>query len=83
MDPDGEIVPTRVTGSIDGGRRRALRDLAVAVNGRIRATGRSFRLRGKPAEFFSMLVPEDVAAAGRNEVELLRGRVPDGRLAPL
>ena len=82
MDPDGEIVPTRVTGSIDGGDGVALRDLAVAVNGRIRATGRSFRLRGKPAEHFSMLVPEESLRPGANEVELFEVR-PDGRLAPL
>src|SRR5215207_2664003 len=50
VDPAGEIVPTRVTGSIEGGTGAGLRDVAVAVNGRIRATGRSFRLRGKSAE---------------------------------
>jgi hypothetical protein len=82
VNPAGEIVPTRVTGSIEGGRGARLRDVAVAVNGRIRATGRSFRLRGKPAERFSMVVPEESLRRGPNEIELFEVR-PDGRLAPL
>jgi Sulfatase len=82
VDPAGQIVPTRVTGSIEGGEGGDLREVAVAVNGRIRATGRSFRLRGKPAERFSMLVPEESLRPGRNEVELFEVRT-GGRLAAL
>jgi hypothetical protein len=81
VDPAGEVVPTRMTGTIVGGSG-GLRDVAVAVNGRIRATGRSFRLRGKPKERFSMLVPEESLRPGANEVELYEVR-RDGRLAPL
>ena len=58
-----------MTGTIVGGAGEP-RDVAVAVNGRIRATGRSFRLRGKPKERFSMLVPEDALRPGANSVEL-------------
>ena len=54
----------------------------MAVNGRIRATGRSFRLRGKPKERFSMLVPEESLRPGPNRVELYEVR-PGPRLAPL
>jgi hypothetical protein len=78
----GELVPTRVTGTLGRGRPGTLRDLAVAVNGRIRAVGRSFRLRFKRHEYFSLLVPEDSLRPGRNVVELFevdRG----GRLEPL
>jgi hypothetical protein len=65
-----EILPTRVTGTIEGGPPGGLRDVAAAVNGRVRATGRSFRLRGRRAEYFSLLVPEDSLRTGRNVVEL-------------
>lgn len=81
VDPADELLPTRITGTIVGGTGE-LRDVAVAVNGRIRATGRSFRLRGKPKERFSMLVPEDSLRRGTNPVDLFEVR-PDGRLAPL
>jgi hypothetical protein len=81
VDPADEILPTRVTGTIVGGTGE-LRDVAVAVNGRIRATGRSFRLRGNPRERFSMLVPEDSLRPGANRVELFEVR-PGERLAPL
>jgi hypothetical protein len=58
-----------------------VRDLAVAVNDRVAALGRSFHLRRRAGEFFSMIVPEDVLREGRNELLVLevRGR----RLVPL
>jgi hypothetical protein len=59
-----------------------MRDLAVAVNGRIQAVGRSFHLRGRPTEFFSMIVPESALRPGRNRVEVLEVG-PGGRLARL
>ncbi len=77
-----EVFPTRVTGRIVGGRPGRLRDLAVAVNGRIRAVGRSFRLQGRPRESYSFVVPESSLRPGRNEVELFEVR-PDGRLVRL
>jgi hypothetical protein len=77
-----ELIPTRVTGSLGRGRPRRLRDLAVAVNGRICAVGRSFRLRRRPTEYFSLLVPEDALRPGRNVVELFEVR-PSGRLVQL
>ena len=83
MRVDGsEIFPTRVTGRIVGGRQGRLRDLAVAVNGRIRAVGRSFRLQGRPRESYSFVVPEGSLRPGRNEVELFEVR-PGGRLVRL
>jgi Sulfatase len=80
--PGDEVRPTRVTGVLRRDGRGRLRDLAVAVNGRIHAVGRSFRLRRRTTEYFSLLVPEDSLRPGRNLVELfevLRG----GRLVPL
>jgi hypothetical protein len=82
VDPAEEILPTRVTGRLAGGAAGAMRDLAVAVNGRIRAVGRSFHLRGRRAEFFSLMVPESSLRRGVNAIELLEVR-PDGRLALL
>jgi hypothetical protein len=82
VDPSEEILPTRVTGRLPDTPPGTTRDLAVAVNGRIQAVGRSFHLRGRPTEFFSMLVPESALRAGANTVEVLEVR-PDGRLARL
>jgi hypothetical protein len=82
VDPDAEILPTRVTGRLVGSPSGAMRDLAVAVNGRIRAVGRSFHLRGRRTEFFSLLVPESALRPGRNAVTLLEVR-QDGSLARL
>ena len=67
---------------VRGGPPTGLRDVAVAVNGRIQATGRSFRLRGRPYEYYSLLMPEEALRPGRNEIELFEVR-PDGRLASL
>ena len=61
---------TQVAGSITGAKRGAKRDLAVAVNGRIEAVGRSFRLRGSRKESYAIMVPELALRPGRNIVEL-------------
>ena len=77
-----QILPTRVTGRLRGGPAGALRDLAVAVNGRIEAVGRSFHLDGRATEFFSLIVPESALRRGHNAVDLLEVR-PGGRLVRL
>ena len=71
VEPSNQILPTRITGRLHGGRPGRLRDLAVAVNGRIAAVGRSFRLRGQSTEFFSMIVPETALRRGHNDVRLV------------
>ena len=76
------VFPTRVTGRLDGRGRTPLRDLAVGVNGRIVAVGRSFRLRGDSREWFSMMVPEESLHGGRNRVQVLEV-APGGRLLRL
>ena len=65
------LVPAQVTGTLRGGRRGARRSLALAVNGRIEVTGRSWRLRGSRAERFALNVPEAALREGRNDVRLL------------
>jgi hypothetical protein len=82
VDRSEEIIPTRVTGRLPGTPRGKMRDLAVAVNGRIEAVGRSFHLRGRRTEFFSLLVPESALRRGRNQLEVLEVG-PGGRLTRL
>jgi hypothetical protein len=82
VDPRGPIVPTRVVGRIEGSGPGAVRDLAVAVNGRVWAVGRSFHLRGRPSELFSLIVPERALHRGDNRLQLLEVE-PDGGLVSL
>jgi hypothetical protein len=63
--------PALVSGYIRGGRGRRRRSLAIAVNGRIVATGRSFFLRGSSREGYAILVPEESFTQGRNRVQVL------------
>ena len=72
----GGIAPTQVAGRIRGSAPGRERDIAVAVNGRIAAVGRSFHLRGEDLESYSVMVPEDALREGRNKVEVLE--VTDG-----
>lgn len=71
VDPRSGIVPAHVVGTIEHGARGGGRTLAVAVNGRVAATGVSFTLKGLTTEQFSLIVPERVLRPGRNRVELL------------
>ena len=81
VDPTQELLPTQFEGRLAGGPPGAMRDLAVAVNGHIRAVGRSFHLRGKRAEFFSLMIPESALRPGHNDVELLEVRRGGGLTA--
>ena len=65
------IVPSQIAGRIHGSGAPRERDLAIAVNGRIEAVGRSFRLMGETVESYSVMVPEDALREGRNTVEVL------------
>ena len=74
VDPRERILPSRVVGRLRGSSRGEVRDLAVALNGRIAAVGRSFWLRGRRSEFFSVMVPETSLHPGRNRVDVLEVR---------
>ena len=74
------VFPTRVTGQLHGMPVGRHADLALAVNGRIRAVGRSFDLSVKRREFFSFLVPETALRTGTNRLVLFEVR-DGGRLA--
>jgi Sulfatase len=65
------VFPTRVTGSLHDVAPGEHRDLALAVNGRIRATSRSFDFgRGAP-EYYSFQLPETALRPGPNRLEIL------------
>jgi hypothetical protein len=76
------VVPTQIAGRIHGSGPGHERDIAVAVNGRIVAVGRSFHLRGQAVESFSVMVPEDTLREGRNRIEVLEV-ADNGRMALL
>ena len=72
------LLPAQIGGPVRGGKRGAKRDIAVAVNGRIEAVGRTFYLRGSRQENFAVNVPEASLKPGRNTVEIFQ--VSRGRL---
>jgi Sulfatase len=76
------VVPCQIAGRIHGSGSGAERDIAIAVNGRIAAVGRSFHLRGENVESYSVMVPEDALRDGPNSVEVLEVE-PGGRMALL
>jgi len=76
------VVPAQIAGDLRGGGAGEERDLAVAVNGRIEAVGRSFHLTGDPTEHFAFMVPEESLREGRNAIEVFEV-VGGERLRPL
>jgi hypothetical protein len=78
----GGVVPCQIAGRIRGSGPATERDIAVAVNGRIEAVGRSFHLRGESVESYSVMVPEESLRDGRNRVEVLEVS-DDGEMALL
>jgi hypothetical protein len=68
VDLRSPTVPVHVTGYLD--EVPTGRDLAVAVNGRIRAVTRSFKLATRDDVLFAAMVPEQSFHQGRNRVEV-------------
>jgi hypothetical protein len=80
--PSTNFAPTWFTGQLVIGRApEGKRDLALALNGRVVAVGRSFRLRGERTDRFSLLVPESGLAPSVNRAALFAVR--GGRLLRL
>jgi len=71
VNPLSRLVPALVSGHIRGGRGGLRHDLAIAVNGRVVATGRSFFLRGSSHEGYAVMVPETAFHPGRNSLHVL------------
>ena len=69
VDLESPFVPTWVVGTVSGGSGPG-KDIAVAVNGRIEAVGKSFRLATGGDELIAGMVPESAMRDGGNEVEV-------------
>jgi len=63
-------VPTLASGLVTGGGKVSDRPIALAVNGRIAAVGRSFHLEVAPEEYFALNLPESSLRDGRNSMQL-------------
>lgn len=83
VDPRGPNVPTQASGTLTGGLPGQTRDLALAVNGRIRAVARSFHMQDNPAEYFSLTFPGAHLRRGANTFELFEVTGARGALALL
>jgi hypothetical protein len=65
------FIPAQVSGTITGPGTPGVRDLALAVNGRIEAVAPSFELAGSHNEQFDFIVPESAFHSGDNHVSVL------------
>ena len=68
------MVPAQIAGRVQVADGKPERDIAIAVNGRIEAVGRTFHLRGESAESYAVMVPESSLKEGRNRIEVLEVR---------
>jgi len=82
VDPAAAEVPTFAAGRLKGGSTTGGRDVALSVNGRIAAVGRSFHLAGDRTEWFALNLPVSALRKGRNTMSLFAVE-PDLRLTPL
>jgi Sulfatase len=67
-DSRSELVPVRVVGTIVGPRARNVDEIAVALNGRIAGTTRTFLQADTPS--FNVILPESRMRRGPNTVSL-------------
>lgn len=72
VDLASPLRPVNVAAAVLGGAGYSTRDVAVAMNGVVVATGHSFRLPGDAQEDLSVLMPERSLRAGANRVELFQ-----------
>ena len=62
-------MPVWVTGRVAGGSGPP-KDIAIAVNGTVRAVGNTFRLATGGGEIFGVLIPPSALRQGRNRVQV-------------
>ncbi len=74
VDPDAPVLPVYVEGTL--GELDGRFDIAIAVNGTVRAAAKPFRLDGGDLRF-AALVGEEFLVAGENRVELFAVRPTD------
>jgi hypothetical protein len=77
VDPEGTTIPIWVTGRVSGGSGPP-KDIAVSVNGTVRAVGNTFRLATGGGALMGVLVPQTSFEKGANKVEVFE--VQGGRL---
>jgi Sulfatase len=68
VNPKTGFAPAELTGTLPRGRPGGGRPVAIAVNGRIAAVGRTFSLAGSRAESFAVIVPDWALRRGANDV---------------
>lgn len=69
VDPDGPFVPIWVTGRVSGADAR--RDVAVAVNGVVRAVSNTFQLAtGRGGTLIAALIPPSSLRQGENDIDV-------------
>ena len=71
VNPRGDFIPSLLSGHLEPEGKVPI-NLAVAINGRIRATTRTygFPVAGRQSGAWEALVPEDTFTAGKNLVEV-------------
>jgi Sulfatase len=80
-DPASDFIPGQITGAIEPGHPGGGREIALAVNGVIAATGRTFSLDDSPqAEHFELMVRETAFRPGSNSARLFE--IVAGRAGP-
>ena len=69
VDRSSGLVPTWIVGRVAGGGGPR-RDIAIAVNGTVRAVGNTFTLATGGGEILAVMVPQSSIRDGRNSVEV-------------
>lgn len=69
VDVQGPVLPVWVTGEVSGGDDEA-RDVAIAVNGVVRAVSSTFELANRDGELIAVLIPPSSLRDGSNTVEI-------------
>lgn len=71
-----QFVPAEVVGVVHGAAAREV-DLAIAVNGIVRATTHAYTLGARETSLFAAILPEDAFRRGQNSVQLLAAGARD------
>jgi Sulfatase len=70
VEPAGDFVPAEIVGTASKVVGSGEIAVAVAINGTVRATTRTYRLGGQPSPIWSATVKPSAFTAGENRVEL-------------
>jgi hypothetical protein len=82
VDTEGAALPVWVTGKVSGGDGEK-RDVAIAVNGVVRAVSNTFQLANSSEELIAALIPPSSLRDGRNSVEVYEVDGTGNALAPM